>query len=95
MKHSPAAWAEKRKKGIVKYLLIDGILLTGGPFALVLQVVGYFLLTESGTSFGQYFTESRTWMTFFFHGTLFGGIMGLINWRRNEKFFAAASQDVK
>lgn len=94
MKHSPEVWAEKRKKGIVNYFLVDGILLAGGPFAVVLQVVGYFLLTESGTSFGQYFSASRTWMTFFFHGTLFGGIMGLVNWRRNEKAYVA-SQDVR
>ncbi len=88
MKHSGADWAVKRKRGLGRYLLIDGILITGGPFALVLQVVGYFLFPGDAQSFGQYFSDSTTWVRFFFHGTLFGLTMGFINWRRNEKAFA-------
>ena len=87
MKYSHDIWAEKRKRGLVRYLLIDGILITGGPFAVVLQVVGYFL--GDAQSFGQYFADSMTWVRFFFHGTLFGLIMGFINWRRSERSFAA------
>lgn len=90
MVYSHDSWTEKRKLGLARFLLIDGVLLTGGPFAVILQVVGYFLLADEGQSFGQYFTSSRTWMTFFFHGTLFGGIMGLVKWRRNEKAYLAA-----
>ena len=95
MKYSQAAWAEKRARGIVRFLLIEGVLFTGGPFAVILQVVGYFFLADADQSFGQYFTMTRTWVTFFFHGTLFGGIMGFINWRRNEKAFVAQSMDVQ
>lgn len=93
MKYTAEAWAEKRKKGLARYLMFDGVIITGGPFALVMQVIGYFLLTDPGTSFGQYFSASRTWMTFFFHATLFGAIMGFINWRRNERAFASTVQD--
>ena len=85
MKYSDASWAEKRKKGIARYVMIDGILYTGGPFAVVMQVVGFFLLRDEGQSFGQYFSASRTWVTFFLHATLFGLIIGFINWRRHEK----------
>ncbi|MBK9768921.1 MAG: hypothetical protein IPP63_18945 [Chloracidobacterium sp.] len=42
MKYSQAVWAEKRARGIVRFLLIEGVLFTGGPFAVILQVVGYF-----------------------------------------------------
>lgn len=77
-------WAEKRKHGIVRYLLVDGILMTGGPFAVVLQVLGYFLFPEGAETFGQYFTSSTTWLRFVLHGTLFGLVMGFIKWRRNE-----------
>ncbi len=87
MKYSSAAWSEKRKAGLTKYLFFDGILITGGPFAVVMQVVGYFFLRDEGQSFGQYFSASRTWVTFFFHATLFGLIIGFLNWRRNENAY--------
>ena len=85
MKYTASDWAEKRKRGLLRYLLIDGILLTGGPFAVVMQVIGFFLLRDEGQTFGQYFSSIRTWITFLSHGTLFGVIMGLINWWSNNK----------
>lgn len=88
MTYSAADWAEKRKRGIARYLMFDGILFTGGPFAVVIQVIGVFLLREEGQTIGQYFAASRTWITFFAHATLFGLVIGFINWRRNEKAFS-------
>jgi uncharacterized membrane protein len=93
MKYSAADWSEKRKRGLARYLMFDGILLTGGPFAVVMQVIGFFLLRDEGQSFGQYFSSSRTWVTFFFHATLFGLIIGFINWRRGEKMLANSKTD--
>jgi len=43
-----------------------------------MQVVGYFFIRDDGQSFGEYFGASKTWITFFFHATLFGLIMGFI-----------------
>jgi hypothetical protein len=91
MKYSAADWAQKRKAGIWRYLLTDGVLFIGGPFAVVMQAVGYFILRDESQSFGEYFAASRTWITFFFHATLFGLIMGFVNWRRNERAFADAA----
>ena len=91
MKYSAADWTEKRKAGIWRYLFIDGVLFIGGPFAVVMQAVGYFILRDENQSFGEYFAASRTWITFFFHATLFGLIMGFVNWRRNERAFADAA----
>lgn len=87
MSETRAQWAEKREKGLGRYLLIDGVLFTGGPFAVILQVVGYFLIADVGTSFGQYFTATMTWITFMLHGGLFGTIMGYVKWRRKEAAF--------
>ena len=86
-------WAEKRKLGLVRYLLVDGILFTGGPFAVVMQIVGVFLLRAEGVTFGQYMSASRTWLTFILHGTLFGLIVGYLKWRRNEAEFSARGPD--
>ncbi len=88
MRYTLEKWAVKRERGIARFLMIDGIITTGGPFAVVMQVLGVFLLRDEGQTFGQYFSAPRTWMTFFFHATVFGLIMGYINWWRNEKEFA-------
>lgn len=88
MRYAEDVWAAKRAKGIWRFLLVDGILITGGPFAVILQVVGYFLFPGEAQSFGQYFADSTTWVRFVLHGTLFGLVMGFVNWRRNEKAYA-------
>jgi len=90
MKYSAEDWKIKREKGLPRFLMFDGILMTGGPFAVVMQIAGYFVFGDQYGSFGQYFSASRTWMFFFFHATIFGLIMGFINWRRNEKAYAAS-----
>lgn len=92
MKFAPAAWAEKRKAGLVRYLLIDGILISGGPFAVVMQIVGLLIFREEGQTIGQYFTATRTWVTFMLHGTLFGLAVGFLNWRRNEKAYFSSKE---
>lgn len=90
MKYTREAWAEKRRSGLTRYLIIDGILFAGGPFAVVMQIVGVFLLREEGQTIGQYFTATQTWVTFILHGTLFGLAVGFLNWRRAEKAFHAS-----
>ena len=82
-------WAEKRAKGIVSYLFFDGVIKTGGPFAVLMQLAGLFILRDDSQSVGEYFASSRTWVTFFLHATLFGLVIGYINWRRNQAAFEA------
>ena len=82
--------AEKPKTGLGKYLFWNGVILLGGPFAVVMQVVGVFLLREENQTFGEYFSSTRMWITFFLHATLFGLTMGLINWFRKERALKTA-----
>lgn len=89
MKFSREIWAEKRRRGIGRYLLFDGILLMGGPFAVIMQIVGVFVFRDEGQTIGQYFTSPQAWFAFLLHGILFGGIMGLLNWYRSEVAFKA------
>lgn len=93
MKFTAEQWAEKRSKGLLKFLLIDGILINGGPFAVVMQVVGVFFLRAEGQPWGEYFSSTRTWTTFFLHATLFGLTMGFLNWWRNERAFASSGRE--
>jgi hypothetical protein len=94
MTYSASDWAQKREQGLLRYLLVDGILFTGGPFAVVMQVVGVFFLRDEGQTLGQYFGASRTWMTFFLHATLFGLVVGFINWRRQQTAFTRDEKNV-
>lgn len=87
-----AEWNEKRGRGIVRFLLVDGILFSGGPFAVVMQVMGWFLFGEQYDSFGAYFSAPRTWSAFVLDGLVFGLIMGFVKWRRNERAFATGSR---
>jgi hypothetical protein len=86
-------WAEKRKSGLLRYLMLDGIVFTGGPFAVGMQIVGVLLFRDEGQTFGEYFTATRTWATFLLHGVLFGLVVGYIKWRRNETAFAEISKE--
>jgi len=58
-----------------------------------MQIAGYFLTWGEYETFGAYFTASRTWLTFILHGTLFGLIIGYINWRRNQPFHAGDAKE--
>ena len=59
----------------------------GAPFAVVMQIVGYFVLRDAAQTTGEYFGSSKTWLTFFLHATAFGLIMGFVNWFRSEKTY--------
>jgi uncharacterized membrane protein len=76
---------DQKSNGIFRHLLVNGILKMGAPFAVVMQVVGIFILRDDNQSFREYFASSRTWITFFLHATIFGLAMGLITWFRNQK----------
>ncbi|MFL6375412.1 MAG: hypothetical protein ACJ73D_12150 [Pyrinomonadaceae bacterium] len=79
--------------GLFRHLLFEGILKMGGPFAVIMQVVGVFVLRDDGQSFGEYFAMPRTWVTFFLHATAFGLIMGFITWFRKEKAVQPVSEE--
>jgi hypothetical protein len=84
-------WADMRAKGKFRYIALYGVIITGGLYALVMTLAGYFI--EYGLTFSDfltYFMDSRTHMRFFLFATAFGLIMGVIKWNRNEKAFAEA-----
>lgn len=89
MRFTAAEWAEKRNAGMARFIFLEGILKAGGVFAVVMQFIGYFVLADKSATFSSYFGSAVTWTTFFLHATLFGAIMGYINWRRNERMHAA------
>lgn len=90
-----AGWEAKRKTGLASYLFFDGVIKTGGPFAVVMQIVGYFVLRDARQTLAEYFASPRTWLTFFLHATLFGVSVGFLRWRKNETAFAAKTDRLR
>lgn len=84
-------WADIRSKGKFRYIALHGVIITGGLYALVMTLAGYFI--EYGFTFSEFSTyllDSRTHMRFFLFATAFGLIIGVIKWNRNERAFAGA-----
>ena len=85
------AWETIRAKGKTRYILLNGVIFTGGIYALAMTLVGYFV--EYGftlSEFSHYFFDTQTHIRFFLFATAFGLVMGFIKWHRGEKAFAEA-----
>lgn len=85
-------WADVRAKGKFRYIVLQGVIITGGLFAMVMTLTGFFI--EYGFRFSEFTTyalDSMTHTRFFLFATAFGSIMGVINWNRGEKAFAEAT----
>lgn len=84
-------WSDIRAKGRFRYIALYGVIITGGLYAMVMTIVGYFI--EHGFTFSQlysYAVDSRTHTRFFLFATAFGVIMGIVKWHRGEKAYAEA-----
>ena len=89
--HEKQIWSDIRAKGKFRYIILQGVIITGGLYALMMTVVGYFI--EYGfnlSSITTYMFDSRTHTRFFLFATAFGAIMGIIKWNRGERAFAEA-----
>lgn len=95
MSQADPNWNERRQRGLMRYLIVDGIFYMGGPFAVVMQVIGYFLFPEAANTYGEYFMSPTTWTRFILHGTVFGIVMGLIKWRRNQSAYRQTKTGVE
>jgi hypothetical protein len=54
MKYSDEVWIQKRNRRIAAYVLLDGTLLLGAPFAVIMPIAGYFNLRGSSRTFSEY-----------------------------------------
>jgi hypothetical protein len=89
--HEQQMWADIRAKGKFRYIALHGVIITGGLYAMVMTIAGYFI--EHGFTTSQiwaYSTSSATHTRFFLFATAFGFIMGIVKWQRGEKAFAEA-----
>ena len=80
------ATAEEPKKGAARIILIDGLLIRGGFFALWMIVGGFCIDWFFGrtTSFVEYVSSRATWTYFAFFLFVFGLFIGLDMWFRQK-----------
>ena len=71
MKYAEEVCVEKRKRGLERDLWVDGLLITGGPFAVVMQVIGFYFFAMTDKHLVSISVLRKTWITFFFHASIF------------------------
>lgn len=89
-----AKWAEVRARGKGRYILVEGMLKTGGLFATLVLVVNYFYrhgFTSSKIS--EYLLNGETVFRFFFGVIFFGLWMGLFDWYFSERAYRKSEKN--
>jgi hypothetical protein len=89
-----AEWLEVKAKGRGRYLLVEGIIKSGGIYAILLLIANYFFkygFTASKVS--EYLWNGETVFRFFFGVIFFGLWMGLFDWYFNERQFRKSEKN--
>lgn len=69
----------------VKLILIDGLLVGGTKFAILMLVGGYFIEWYfDGLSLSGYLSGGITWYRLLFYFVIFGLFVGIDEWYRND-----------
>ena len=78
--------SEHSRKGAARTILIDGLVVKGGIFALAMLVGGYFIRNYfHALTVYDYMTAAETWVTFAYYFLSFGSIMGLFEYARAQR----------
>ena len=80
-----AYWAKTRRKGLVAYLIRQGILCNGVVFASLMFLCDYFELPFAV----QWQGFGPALFKFLFNALFFGLFMGFSSWKSNEKWFSS------
>ena len=86
-------WTETRKKGRTRYILLNGIVLIGGFFAVGMLAVDFYFLNSLELSLEAYLGKGMTWISFTINAVIMGLLMGTLNWYGNERNFRNYSQN--
>ncbi len=96
-------WAEVRAKGRKRYILVNGILIMGGTFAILMPVFSqvirllrfYWFNTPyvSIDSTRDVFGYVADVFGYVIAGVLFGWLMGRMNWSATERAYRESEDD--
>jgi hypothetical protein len=74
-----------KESSSAKLILLDGLIINGGLFAVLMTVANFFLeWYHSGQAINEYLIASKTWYTFLYYFLFFGLFIGISNWVKSK-----------
>lgn len=84
-------WQETRKKGILQFIIVNGILLFGIPVTIATAVIRFYFGTPGTNSWSDYLLSNGTWIGFILQALISGVIFGAVIWYLNERTYNATT----
>ncbi|MDI1242953.1 MAG: hypothetical protein PSX80_13645 [bacterium] len=78
-------WHVTRKKGVIQFIIVNGILLLGIPVTVASVVMRFYFGSPGTDSWGEYLMSSGTWIGLILQALLTGIIFGAVVWFLNER----------
>ncbi len=89
-------WAKVRAKGRKRYILVNGILIMGGAFAILMFVSTQFIGLLQAYWFNTPYVliySTRDVLGGIIGGVIFGWLMGIMNWSAKESAYRQSEDD--
>jgi len=90
-------WDAVKKKGILRFIIVNGILLFGVPVTIATAIIRFYTGTPGTDSWQVYLMSNSTWIGFILQalvsGIIFGAIMWFVNDRAAKKRVQAPATD--
>lgn len=87
-------WQETRKKGILRFIIVNGILLFGIPVTIATAVIRFYFGTPGAYSWRDYLLSNGTWIGFILQALISGIIFGAVIWYFNERTYRSTVNSV-
>lgn len=73
-------WEAVKKKGFLRFILVNGILLFGLPVTIVTAIVRFYVGATGADSWQSYLMSNGTWIGFILQALVSGVLFGAVIW---------------
>jgi dolichyl-phosphate-mannose--protein O-mannosyl transferase len=85
-------WDEVRKKGMFRFVLVNGVLSFGLPVAIASAFVRFYFGNPGTDSWSEYLFAGGTWLGYLLQAIVSGIVFGLVVWFLNSRNAEKAEQ---
>jgi hypothetical protein len=78
-------WHVTRERGMIRFIIVNGILLLGIPIAIATAVFRFYFGTPGASSWGEYLMSNGTWIGYILQALVTGIVFGAVVWFLNER----------
>ena len=83
-------WRAVRKRGILRFISVNGILSFGIPMAIVTAILEFEFGTPGTDSWREYLMSNGTWIGYIFLALVTGVIFGVLVWFFSERSYRSS-----